>query len=104
MATVMLDAMLCLQLQSVGLASWFARSDFHLFRSTLPTSARFHAACSLVVDVASGFIACVRAALHVIDEGSQLGHHLMAAGIIEKHTWRHGREPLQNVHEFAGFH
>src|SRR5258707_5042625 len=31
-------------------------------------------------NVSSGFVGSVRAALHVIDEGSQLRHHLMAAG------------------------
>ncbi len=35
--------------------------------------------------------------LHVIDEGSQLRHHLVVAGIVEKHTRRHRRERLQDV-------
>jgi hypothetical protein len=47
----------------------------------------------------SGFVGSVRAALHVIDEGSQLRHHLMAAGIVEKYTRRGWRERLQDVYE-----
>ena len=40
----------------------------------------------------------------MIDEGSQFRHHLMAAGIVEKHTRRHWRERLQYAHEFPRFH
>src|SRR3984893_1839102 len=39
--------------------------------------------------------------LQVIDEGSQFRHHLMAAGIVEKHTRRGWRERLQDVYEFS---
>src|SRR5204863_1735144 len=54
-------------------ASWFAaHSDFNLFRSALPTSAHFHPAFSFVINVTSGFVGSARAALHVIDEGSQV--------------------------------
>src|SRR5258707_12376177 len=96
--------MLSLQYQSIGLASWFAaHSDFNLFRSALPTSAHFHPACSLVIAVNSGFVGSARAALHVIDEGSQFRHHLMAAGIIEKHARRRWGEWLQDVYEFSRF-
>jgi hypothetical protein len=59
---------------------------------------------SLVINVNSDFVGGVRAALHVIDEGTQLRHHLPAAGIVEKHTRRHGREGFQHVHEFPRFH
>jgi transposase InsO family protein len=38
----------------------------------------------------------------VIDEGSQLRHHLMAAGIVEKHTWCPRRERLQDAHPLGG--
>jgi len=44
------------------------------------------------------------AALHVIDEGSQLRHYLPVAGIIEKHTWRHWRERLQYADELSRRH
>jgi hypothetical protein len=64
----------------------------------------FHVSCSPVIPANSSFIGSVRATLHVIDEGSQFRHHLMAAGIVEKHARRHRCERLQNVHEFAGFH
>src|SRR5260370_25280931 len=97
--------MLSLQYQSIGLASWFAaHSDFNLFRSALPTSAHFHPACSLVINMTSGFVGCARAALHVIDEGSQFRHHLMAAGIIEKHARRHRRERLPDVYAPSPLH
>src|ERR1700730_19087218 len=79
-------------------------SDFNLFRSALPTSAHFHPACSLVINVPSGFVGSARAALHEIDEGSQFRHHLMAAGVVEKHTGRHWRERLQYAHEFSRSH
>jgi hypothetical protein len=39
----------------------------------------------------------------VIDEGSQLRHHLMAAGIVRKYTWRHWRELLEDLYEFSRF-
>jgi hypothetical protein len=56
---------------------------------------------SLVINASSD---CVggRAALHVIDEGSQLWQYLPVAGIIEKHAWCHRRERLQHAHEPAG--
>src|SRR6267154_1523060 len=54
-------------------------------------------------NVSSGFVGSVRAALHVINEGSQLRHHLMAAGIVEKYTRRGGRERLQDVYEPSRF-
>ena len=40
----------------------------------------------------------------MINEGSQLRHHLMAAGIVEKHTRRHWREWLQYPHKFPRPH
>src|SRR5258708_37922113 len=96
--------MLSLQWQSIGLASWFAaHRDFNLFRSLLPNSAHFYPARSLVTNVTSALVSRARAALHVIDEGAQLRHHLMAAGIIEKHARRHRCEWLQNRHEVSGF-
>jgi hypothetical protein len=56
---------------------------------------------SLVINAS---LDCVggRAALHVIDEGSQLWQYLSLAGIIEKHAWRHRRERLQHAHEPPG--
>ena len=45
-----------------------------------------------------------RAALHVIDEGSQLRHDLSVAGIVEEHTRRHRRELLQHGDEFSRRH
>src|SRR5258707_14394308 len=97
--------MLSLQYQSIGLASWFAaHSDFNLFRSALPTSAHLHPACSLVINVTSGFVGSARAALHVIDEGSHFRHHLMAAGIVEKHARRHWRERFEYVNEVSRSH
>src|SRR5438105_4238905 len=66
-------------------------------------SAHLHASRSPVITVNSGFVGGVRAALHVIDEGSQLRHHLMAAGIVEKYTRRHWCERLQDVYEFSCF-
>jgi hypothetical protein len=61
-------------------------------KTKLPTSAHFHAACSLVINATSSFVGSTGADLHVIDEGSQFRHHLMAAGIVEKHARRHWRE------------
>ena len=37
----------------------------------------------------------------MIDEGSQLRHHLMAAGKVEKYSRRHWRERFQDVYEFS---
>ena len=59
---------------------------------------------SLFINVNSGFVGGVRAALHVIDEGTQLRHHLPVAGIVEKQTRRHGREGFQHADEFPRFH
>ena len=42
--------------------------------------------------------------LDVIDEGTQLRHHLPVAGIIEKHARRPRRERLQQADELARFH
>src|SRR5215510_12155714 len=67
-------------------------------------SASFARSSSPVINVNSGFVGGVRAALHVIDEGSQLWHNLPAAGIVEKHTWHHRRERLQHVNQFSRSH
>src|SRR5215469_12042712 len=45
----------------------------------------------------------VRAAFHMIDEGSQLWRDLPTPGIVEKHAGRHWHEPLQHLHEPSGF-
>src|SRR5450631_2617168 len=72
------------------------RTDSSYSRPRCPRSKACRAACSPAVDV--------RTALDVIDEGSQLRHHLVTAGIVEKHARGHRRERLQNAHELAGFH
>lgn len=48
-------------------------------------------------------LAVSEAAFHVIDEGPQLRHHLMTAGIVEEHTRRHRCERPQDADEFSRF-
>src|SRR6267154_6764888 len=67
-------------------------------------SASFARSGSPIINVNSGFVGGVLAALHVVDEGAQLRHRLMAAGKVEKYARRHARERFQDVHEFAGCH
>jgi hypothetical protein len=50
------------------------------------------APASLVINVNSDFVGGARAALYVINEGTELWHHVPVAGIVEKHTRRHGCE------------
>src|SRR5215510_1380906 len=67
-------------------------------------SASFARSSSPVINVNSGFVGGIRAALHVIDEGSQLWHDLPAAGIVEKHARRQRCERLQQLNEFSHSH
>ena len=86
-------------LVSISLREGFAAETLDWLSSGM--SAYFHAACSPVINVNSGFVGSDRTALHVIDEGSQLRRHLMAAGIVEEYTRRDWRERLQDVYEFS---
>ncbi len=56
--------------------------------------ARFARSGSPIIDVNRGFVGNVRTALDVIDEGSQLRHHLPPAGIVEKHARHYRRKRL----------
>src|SRR5262245_23156291 len=82
-----------------------ARKGSSSVRRRMPeASASFARSGSPVINENSGFVGGVRAALHVIDEGSQLRHDLPAAGIVEKHTRHHRCERLQHVNEFSRSH
>src|ERR1700733_7658548 len=67
-----------------------------------PNSAPFHAASTAVSNVNRGLVGA-GAALHVIDEGSQLRHYLPVAGIIEKHANRQQFRQFMHLHRFEGW-
>src|ERR1700722_14711841 len=68
-----------------------------------PNSAPFHAASTPVSNVNRGLVGSAGAALHVIDEGSQLRHYLPVAGIIEKQANRQQFRQFMHLHRFEGW-
>src|SRR5215831_5808114 len=90
-----------LVLVPASIASSLACCGYPPDRASPPAS--FARSGSPIINLHSGFVGG-RAALHMIDEGSQLRHYLPVAGIVEKHTRRHRRERPQYAHEFSRCH
>src|SRR5262245_41928648 len=66
-----------------------------------PVSASLVRSAACPSNMNSVFFSGVRAALHMIDEGSQFRHDLPVARIIKKYAGHHRRKRLEHPDEFS---